>query len=75
MMETKLTEWIKCCEKLPPEHRFYQTYHESGSVRMDCCFDTDLQRFEEESPMGWFVEPKSKVTHWMPLPEPPKLSD
>ncbi len=44
-------------------------------LTMDCCYDPTLERFEEESALGWWVEPKSKVTHWMHLPRPPRNNE
>lgn len=70
-----MSEWISVNEKLPEKESFYQTYHESGSIRIDLCFDKSLQRFEEEHPMGWWVEPKSKVTHWKEMPKSPEMKD
>lgn len=67
-----MTDWIKCINRLPVEgEKVYMTLDESNVLRMDLYFDSSNKRFEEEHHMGWWVEPKNKVTHWAELPEAP----
>jgi hypothetical protein len=67
-----MTEWIKCSERLPTiGEKVYMTLNEAKSIRMDLYYDSSNNRFEEEHDMGWWVEPKNKVTHWAEIPEAP----
>ena len=61
--------WISVEERLPEESGDYLTYH--GRFYMEIYFNADLcmwnVRFDD-------LENEIKsVTHWQPLPEPPKV--
>ena len=67
-----MSEWVSVADRLPPERGRYIVYatiyftnHEGkqGSFKMVC-----ISQYSEWE--GFDVA--KKVTHWMPLPEPPK---
>lgn len=60
------TEWISVEERLPDENGRFLTVDKKGDMMV--CF--------WEKHFGWFamVCNKNAITHWMPLPEPPKES-
>ena len=57
-------EWIRVDERLPDENGRFLTVDKKGDMMV--CF--------WEKHFGWFamVCNKNAITHWMPLPEPPK---
>lgn len=57
-------EWISVRERLPDENGRFLTVDEKGDMMV--CF--------WEKHFGWFamVCNKNAITHWMPLPDPPK---
>ena len=59
-------EWISVEERLPDENGRFLTVDKKGDM-MVCYW---------EKHFGWFamVCNKNAITHWMPLPEPPKES-
>ena len=59
------TKWIPVTERLPEAYTDVLAYRESG-CEVECCIDI-RRNF-------WLRDPTSQylVTHWMPLPEPPK---
>ena len=62
-------QWISVEERLPEESANYLTYGvflPLGVKAMDLC------RFNGK---GWMIDQNVKITHWMPLPEPPKEDD
>ena len=59
-----MNEWISVKERLP----------DNGEVVL-VCDEHELILMAEHYSYGWVSNPlfvKIKVTHWMPLPEPPK---
>ena len=61
----KPTEWISVDERLPEKNVRVLVYIKSS--RSYTRFDTD--RLDNRGFVRWFND----VTHWMPLPEPPKM--
>ncbi|ENP1954120.1 ead/Ea22-like family protein [Escherichia coli] len=66
--------WISCSERMPNDKQFVWCWGKSyGWTECDTfegCYDCSRNKW-------WAVtdnweEPASKVTHWMPLPEPPQ---
>ena len=57
-------EWISVDERLPDGNGRFLTVDEKGDM-MVCYW---------EKHFGWFASVcnKNAITHWMPLPEPPK---
>ena len=59
-------EWIPVTERLPEKEGTYLTYTEKETIHLDCfCI------YPNHGTQFW-VRGNGKVTHWMPLPEPPK---
>jgi len=60
--------WIRCSERMPPRDRQVIVCYEGGQVWMDCwgglvggVWDSYADGDEDRA-----------VTHWQPLPDPPK---
>ena len=61
---SKQSEWISVDDRMPNREGTYLVYTWKGHILMCNCFDYFLNgklRFDNYT-----------VTHWMPLPEPPK---
>ena len=59
-------KWIPVTERLPGKEGTYLTYTEKERIHLDCfCI------YPNHGTQFW-VGGNGKVTHWMPLPEPPK---
>lgn len=59
-------KWIPVAERLPEKEGTYLTYTEKERIHLDCfCI------YPNHGTQFW-VCGNGKVTHWMPLPEPPK---
>lgn len=54
--------WIPVTERLPEDEAEVLVCHKNGFV-------TDNARFGTH---WWFADDQNPITHWMPLPEPPK---
>ena len=52
-------EWIPVKDRLPDVGKFVLIYNEINGVRLD---------YHDGATFGYY-----DVTHWMPLPEPPKV--
>lgn len=65
--EKEERRWIPVVERLPEKVATYLVLTKSGnySVQWFCIFSEDVKGF-------FFAENPEKITHWMPLPEPPK---
>ena len=61
-------EWISVDERLPDKEGTYLTYTDKDKVDLDifCIYSSHGTKF-------WSGEINGKVTHWMPLPEAPKM--
>ena len=61
-------EWISVDERLPDKEGTYLTYTDKDNVDLDifCIYSSHGTKF-------WSGERRGKVTHWMPLPEAPKM--
>lgn len=64
----KTSEWIREEERLPTEPMEYIVVIKGGANATTLLFDGAL--WFEEDPEGWRTY--YSVTHWMPLPDPPK---
>lgn len=63
--------WIKCSDRLPEEGLPVLTFDPKDELRVDYV----LLFPDGEEPYIWackLVTDWARVTHWMPLPEPPK---
>ncbi|EEG9554116.1 DUF551 domain-containing protein [Escherichia coli] len=66
--------WISCSERMPNDKQYVWCWGKSYGWT-EC--DTFEGYYDWSRNKWWAVtddveEPASKVTHWMPLPEPPK---
>ena len=66
-MKWKIMNWISVKDKLPKDYQRVLFYDTRGNRSCEADIDT-----------GYFVPSQSKIpeyiTHWMPLPSPPKTS-
>lgn len=62
-------EWISVEERLPEKNMNYLTYGVFLPLNVKAI---DLCRFDERR---FLTDPNVKITHWMPMPEPPKEDD
>ncbi|MCY1389117.1 hypothetical protein D9M71_39070 [compost metagenome] len=74
-----MSEWIKCSDRLPEvASRLSQPCNINGREIPALNRSVEVITFDGHRVWGrrmeWFDEmkPLSGVTHWMPLPEPPK---
>ena len=59
-------KWIPVSERLPEKEGTYLTYTDKEQIHLDCfCI------YPNHGTKFW-VGGNGTVTHWMPLPEPPK---
>lgn len=69
-LREKIPQWISCKDRMPPDRvdKYLVTFRGAAGALVDVAkyFPGD----------GWFCEdwpvPSHEITHWMPLPEPPK---
>jgi len=59
--------WIPVSERLP-EGRTVLVFKKEGSISIDTTYIDGGNYF-------WWKSGQSKVTHWMPLPEPPEVNN
>ena len=61
--------WIPATERLPEVERSYLTFTDKGHIHIDsfCIYPEHGTKF--------WVGGNGKVTHWMPLPEPPEVEE
>ena len=77
-------EWISVKDRLPDKDGAYLVLDEDGEVfatNFDSCIDDPSERFGnwseqyDNATWGWTGSewfPNDRITHWMPLPEPPE---
>ena len=63
--DRKQSEWISVEDRLPKKEGLYLVYTKKGYIEID--------RFAIFDVGYYWVELEDYVTHWMPLPEPPKM--
>lgn len=77
-------EWISVKKQLPPEGipiRIKAQYHDDISVEAECIFSRcDIDEYTEAWKWTMNIENCEKygtirLTHWMPLPQPPKENE
>lgn len=67
----KPAEWISVKDRLPDDLRFVLVYIRHKKTPYDQYRDIRIMLRLEK--YGWLhLEERSEVTHWMPLPKPPK---
>jgi hypothetical protein len=67
-------KWIPVSERLPDKFGEYivAVTEETGEIYSDYA---DFDPYQQRWKTGLFLGCRDKVTHWMPLPEPPKEED
>ena len=80
-LRARVQEWISVEDRLPEESGLYITFGCTAvPVRLPHNFDKDMGKFGvwwdydtdgKKHPRYRFIEAED-ITHWMPLPEPPK---
>lgn len=55
-------QWIPVSERLPEDSADVLVCHKNGSVTTNAWLDAHW----------WFKDDKNPITHWLPLPQPPK---
>lgn len=64
--------WIPVTERLPESEGTYLVYTKRGSVYASHFYEKKVFRDDYVREQQWSQRGEVKVTHWMPLPEPPK---
>lgn len=65
-----MSKWISVKERLPTSSaKYIACVRDRNDAKWTVCADWSC---EMRSWFGEFGEIKNKVTHWMPLPDPPK---
>ena len=62
-----LMEWISVKDRLPEKEDEVLAYEFHGDINIAYIRGNEWRNLES----GWAMD-KTHVTHWMPLPEPPK---
>ncbi|EOG2932063.1 DUF551 domain-containing protein [Salmonella enterica] len=66
--------WVSCSERMPDDKQYVWFFGESrgfaGRDTLEGYYDWSRNKWWAVTHIG--EEPASKVTHWMPLPEPPR---
>ena len=66
-------EWIEFKKKKPENTGYYITYEPDDRIVGESFYLDDVQSFVDDSEYHLTYEyEKLNVSHWMPLPEPPK---
>ena len=75
-VDAATVQWIPVTERLPDNDDFVLVVAsgQAGNIRLDNAFELGQLSMSE----GWILEiwpewEDPKVTHWMPLPEPPEV--
>lgn len=72
LREQEERRWIPVTERLPESEGTYLVYTERGTVYANHFYTKKVFRDDYVREPQWSQRGKVKVTHWMPLPEPPK---
>lgn len=66
--------WRKCEEEMPPKDTLVWGWPVEGDRMAECQWDDDVEFDHPGIPKWWTRDaaPAGNVTHWRPLPEPPK---
>lgn len=71
-----MSEWISVDERLPTEQKEFLAYygfdHGDGDLGVMCMGVLTYFAYDEK-PHFQYEELRLRVTHWMPIPEAPKM--
>lgn len=70
--ELKKHEWISVNDRLPDKYVNVLVYTECKDIFTAAAVETGAESIKWEDDYGYLDD---DVTHWMPLPEPPKRDD
>ena len=69
----KQSGWISVDERLPEQSGEYLTYHEGVFSTLEYSKRHKLFNAADDLPEAFSKKNSITVSHWMPLPEPPKM--
>ena len=72
LREQEERRWIPVTERLPESEGTYLVYTNRGSVYASHFYEKKVFRDDYVREPQWSQRGKVEVTHWMPMPEPPK---
>ena len=72
VQEQEERRWIPVTERMPESEGTYLVYTNRGSVYASHFYEKKVFRDDYVREPQWSQRGKVEVTHWMPLPEPPK---
>lgn len=64
-----MSEWIKCSDEMPEENSKVIAFTAYGEMIFDMHYK--WEKYDNEW-MSEYTLWRGRVTHWMPLPEPPE---
>ena len=69
-----VNDWIPCSERFPEKHGEYMVFFGMYNYTLNGTDVIDKRYYGEKSDgtIGWHSLCSSEITHWMPLPDPPK---
>lgn len=69
-----MTEWFKCTERMPPPGTMVICYSNRYQQveNMTLRFESESQRWWSDIDGDWQGMHRECISHWQPLPEPPK---
>ena len=71
-----MTTWIKCSDRLPEEGKRVLLWFVEPPARLGCesraLFGHLCPAYKRMRPEGYTGDFSDQITHWMPLPDPPK---
>ena len=69
--------WISVEEALPKPYNYVLVRFPNDDMAVACVFDQDedFVFWQAQTDMGWESEMDFSPTHWMKLPEPPKMPE
>jgi hypothetical protein len=67
-----MQQWIPVSERLPEKTGSYIVQSETGAVFTNRFYAGEILANGCCGPVKWAAKGKKKITHWMPLPKPPK---
>ena len=69
-----MSEWISVDDRLPEKSGHYMVVHQTTSIRKNKSSSVDTDRYDENENTWEFFKSgiMQEVTHWMPLPKPPR---
>lgn len=62
-------EWVKCSERLPEKYTVVLVWTKDGEIKLDQAVNEVI---ETSVGYSWKNSNRTRVTHWLPLPEKPK---